>query len=170
MKKSKKIIKTLLVLPLVLGLFFSWFLAKQNLVLAQTASLVATVRTNPLEVKVTALHPVSVGERFKVEATVSNLGKSKIKKTRVEIFLNSGLGLKGKSERKLGVILAENSKTASWRVTAEKTGEYVISVEASGIEEETGDLVKASDTTMVIVEVQNSASFWTLIRKFLARA
>lgn len=164
MKKNKKIIKTILVLPLVLGLFFSWFLAKQSQSLAQTASLVATVRINSLEVEVTAPSSVSLGERFKVEATVRNSGETKIKKTKVEIFPDSGLNLKGNSERKMGVILAENSKTASWRLTAEETGSYFIQVEARGIEEESGGLVEASDVSdSIIVKVKNSTSFWSLI-------
>lgn len=176
MKKSKAVIKTILVLPLVLGLLFS---SVSSLIFAsQTGTLVATVRINPLEVEVTAPSSVSLGERFKVEATVKNSGDTKIKKTKIEIFLNSelnldsGLNLKGNTERKRGVVLAKDSKTAFWWVTAEKTGIYVISVEASGIEEETGDLVEASGSTIVEVEVeaQASTSFWSLIRQFLARA
>lgn len=168
MKKSKKIISPILVLPLVLGLLFSWFLTKQSQVLAQTGAVVATVRINPLEVEVTAPSSVSMGERFKVEAIVKNLGGTKIQKTKVEIFLSSGLSLKGKSERKLGVILEEDSKATSWRITAKETGIYFISVEVSGIEAETGDLVEASGNTMV--ELQNSTSFLDIIKQFLARA
>lgn len=151
MEKSKKIIKTILVLPLVLGLFFSWGSARQNQPWAQTASLVATVRINPLEVEVTAPSPVSLGERFRVEAVVKNLGETRIKKTKVELFWDPGLSLRGNPVRKMGVILGKESKTASWRITAEETGSYVILVEASGIEGEGGDLVEASDTTIVQV-------------------
>lgn len=177
MEKSKTVIKTILVLSLVLGSLFSWLLPKPNQVSAQTASLVATVRLNPLEVKVFAPSFVRVGEQFRVRATISNLGGTKIKKTKAEIFLDPGLSLKGSSRRKLGVISAAASRTASWRVTAKKGGSYVILVEASGIEEETGDLVETSDST--IVEVRSFISFWRLIRyrsipdtirKFLARA
>lgn len=170
MKKSKKIIRTLLVLPLVWGLFFSWFLTKSNPLLAQTASLVATVRINPLEIEVDTPRLVSVGERFKVEAIVKNSGETKIKKTKVEIFLSPGLNLKGNSKRKLGIILAEDSKTTSWWVAPEKTGNYLIVVNASGIEEETGGLVEASGSATLMVEVQDSGGFWSLIRKFLAKA
>ena len=53
--------------------------------------------------------------------------------------------------RKMGVIPEKGSKTASWRVTAEEMGNHVISVEASGIEEEGGDLVEASGTAIVKV-------------------
>lgn len=166
MKRSKKIIKTILVLPLVLGLLFS---SISSFVFAsQTGTVVATVRINPLEVEVTAPPFVRVGERFKVEVTVSNLGDTKIKKAKVEIFLDSGLSLKGKSEQKLGIILAEDSKTVFWWVTAEEIGTNVVLVKASGIEEETQDLVEASDST--IVKVQASLSFLDIIRRFLARA
>lgn len=160
-----------LVLPLVLGLSFFWFLAKQNQVSAQTANLVATVRINGLKVQVTAPSLVRVDRRFKVEATVRNLGGSKIKKTKAVIsFSDSGLDLKGRSGRKLGVILEDGSKVASWRVTAKKAGSYVILVEASGIEEETGNLVEASETVMIRVKTRTNRSFWSLLRKFLARA
>lgn len=134
-----------------MGLFFSLVPAEQNQLWAQTASLVTTVRINPLEIEVTAPSPVVLGARFKVEAIVKNLGETKIKKTRVEIFLDPGLSLKRNPARKMGVILEKESKTASWRVTAEEMGSHVILVEASGIEEEGGDLVEASGTTIVRV-------------------
>lgn len=169
MKKSRTVIKTILVLSLVLGSLFSWLLPKPNQVSAQTASLVATVRLNPLEVEVFAPSFVRVGEQFRVRATVSNLGGRKIKKTKAAIsFSDSGLDIRGKSEQKLGVIPVTESKLASWRVTARETGNYVILVEASGIEEETGNLVEASEST--IVEVRTFISFWRLMRRFLARA
>lgn len=171
------VIKTILVLPLVLGPLFSWFLPKQNRVSAQTASLVATVRLNGLEVKVFAPSFVKVGEQFRIRATVSNLGRAKIKKAKAEISLDPGLDLRGNFKRKLGVILATESRAVFWRVTARQEGRYVVLVEALGIEEEAGNLVEASDST--IVEVQTFISFWNLIRyksipdtirKFLARA
>lgn len=164
MKKNKTVIKILLVLPLVVGLVFTG----QSQVLAQSASLVATVRVNPLKVEVTTTSPVSVGQRFKVQAIINNLGQTRIKQAKAEIFLPPGLSFKGNSEQNLGVILPNNSKTASWQIIAETPGDYFILVYASGIEEETGGLVKAEGTTPVIVT--NSLSFWGRIRRLLARA
>lgn len=169
MRKNKKVLKTIPALPLVVGLLFSWFFSSPSQTFSQTATLVATVRINPLKVKVEAPSSVSVGQRFKVKAIVSNLGETKIKQAKAEIFLPQGLALKGNPEQKLGAILPNKSKTASWQVIAEVTGGYVILVKASGVEEKTGDLVEAEGT--VTVQVQASTSFWRgIIRRFLARA
>ncbi len=146
-------------------MFFSWVSAEQNQLWAQTASLVATVRINPLEVEVTAPSPVILGERLKVEVIVKNLGETKIKKTRVEIFLDPGLSLKRNPVRKMGVIPEKGSKTASWRVTAEEMGSHVILVEASGIEEEGGDLVEASGT--IIVKVMEELPLFSKLKALI---
>ena len=148
-----------------MGLFLSWVSTEQNQLWAQTASLVATVRINPLEVEVTAPSPVILGERLKVEVIVKNLGETKIKKTRVEIFLDPGLSLKRNPVRKMGVIPEKGSKTASWRVTAEEMGSHVILVEASGIEEEGGDLVEASGT--IIVKVMEELPLFSKLKALI---
>ncbi len=169
MKKSKKAIKIILVLPLVLGLFL---LCLSSLVSAsQTGTVVATVSINPLTVKISAPSVVRQGRLFKVRARIGNLDQSKIEEVKAIISVPLGLAVQGAAEKKVGkvgVIRGGKEKRVSWRVLAEETGNHFILVEASGIEEESGDPVKAGGGTMVVVEVQNSRGFWSLIKKFLA--
>lgn len=163
MKKSKRIIKTTLVLSLVLGLLFP---SLSSLVFAsQTGIVVATVSINPLEVEVTAPSTVLVGESFKVTGVVKNLGLTRIRRSRAVLSLNPGLSLRGKEEKSLGIIGGESEKTAHWQLKAESPGTYILLVSASGVEEESGDLVEASGTT--IVKVAEKLTFFSKLRALL---
>ena len=167
-KRSKKIIKTILVLPLVLGLFFSWFFSGQSQVLAQTASLTATVSINPLGLELSAPSSVSQGDSFKLKAKIGNLGQSKLQKVEATIFINSGLIVRGKEEKKAGTIKGESQKTATWQIKAQEAGHYLIIVDVSGKVAETGDLVTISHSFKVTVSPQTS--LLSRLTRFLFRA
>ena len=166
MKKSKKIIKTILVLPLVLGLLFSSF--SSFVFASQTGTLVATVSINPLTLQLSAPSIVQQGRSFRLRAQIGNLGQSKIKEAEAIISVPSGLIVKGAEEKKVGIIRGGREKRVSWQIKAKTEGIYIIQVEARGRVAETGDLVTTSETVMVKVMAQ--ISFLDLIRQFLARA
>lgn len=165
--KSKTIIRTILVLPLVLGLSFSSF---SSLVFAsQTGTVVATVRINPLKLEVSVPFLVFEQQRFKVKAKVQNLGETKIEKAKAEIFLPEGLHLiSPKSRQNLGTLAPHRTKWRTWWVRATREGEYAVLVEAWGVEKETQTQVWVEETAMV--EVRARISFLDIIRRFLARA
>lgn len=168
MKENKKIIKTILVLPLVLGLFFFWFFAQESPVSAQTASLVATVSVNPLTLDLFAPASVSQGDSFKLRVEIGNLGQSKIEKVKASIFIDSGLIVRGKEEKKAGTIQGESQKTVAWRIKA--VGDptvYIIQVEVRGIVKETGGLATISRTVKVTISPQTS--LLSRLRRFLLR-
>lgn len=164
MKKNKKIIKTLLVLPLVWGLFFSLVL---NPVFASpTGTIMATVSINPLSLKIFAPSIVRQRRFFRVRARIGNLGQKEIEEVEVTISVPPGLEIKGEEEKEIEEIEGGKEKRVSWRIKANKPGFYVIQVDARGIMAETEDLVTSSETATV--EVRVWISFWDKIRQFFS--
>jgi len=167
-KKNKKVLKTILVLPLVVGLVFSWLFSSQSQVFAQTASLVATVSINPLTLELYAPTTVVQGDSFKLKAEIGNRGQSKVQKVEATIFTDSGLIVRGKETKKVGMIKGGDQKDAAWRIKAQEPGFYLITIEVRGKVAETGDWATKSRTTKVTVITQTS--LLSRLRRFLFRA
>lgn len=166
MKKSKGIIKTALVLPLVVGLFFSWFFSSQSQVFAQTASLVATVRVNPLEVEVNTPPKVVVREWFTIRVSVSNRGSETIQKTTATLNTPTEIVVRGK-DKKLGDLGLGETKTVSWQAKANSSGNFVILAEVTG--NLAGEIISASDTTMISADLSTN-SLVTRLRRLIFRS
>lgn len=100
-------------------------------VLAQSAILTATIRPNPLEVKITAPSTVAVGQWFDVSADFSNLGSEVITKTIATLNTPSDLKVKGQ-RKKIGDLNNHETKTGIWQLKANASGDFVILVEVTG--------------------------------------
>lgn len=142
-----------LALGLLVAVSFA-YLSTQAKVQADERVVVATVRVqlNLLEVAVSAPEVVTVGDRFRVVATLRNLGSAKMRNARATIQLPlNGLSLNGQTEKNVGAILPGGEKRARWNLVAEAPGNYVIMVTAVGTDEKGGDLMEAEDTAMIEV-------------------
>jgi len=121
-------------------------------------SATVTVLPSPLVVTVSAPSSVSVGEHFKVKATIENRGEANIKKAVVTISFDPGEGLtlvRRNAEQTIGVIPLHKEKSAYWLVKADLVGTYAIRVLASGEDKLTGILLTGEGSTTVVVVEQS---------------
>ena len=121
-----------------------------------SATVLATVRINTLEVSLAAPGSVEVGEHSDVVATLKNLGSTKIMGAKATIHLpalatSTAFTLRGQADKNVGAIPPGKDKQARWNLVAEAAGNFVIMVTATGTEEESGDLLEAQDTAMIEV-------------------
>lgn len=135
--------KKLVILLIVL----SFFLASVAASFAQTSTLTATVRVNPLKVEFIA-PPTSliVGRWTDIDATVSNSGTQEVTKTIVTLNASPGIKIRGK-RKKVGNLFAGQTENLSWRIKANRQGEFVIQVEATG--KLAGEDISVSDSTII---------------------
>lgn len=113
---------------------------------AQSATLTATVKPNPLEVKVVAPNNVQVDKWFDIETQIINKGDAAIEKTFVTIHTPSELSVRGKKVR-IGTLTAGGTTKVVWRAKAKEFGNFVVQVDVGG--NLNGEKVSASDTTLI---------------------
>jgi len=135
-------------LRFTLPLVFVFFLSFVGYPFAQEGTVSATVRPNPLEVKLTFLSAIPVGEWFEVTAAVSNQGDIVVSKASATINLHSGMRVRGLRKR-LGNFASGEEKVVTWLVRAKNPGEYIIQVEAKG--KLLGEEISASDSANISV-------------------
>jgi len=120
--------KLFFTLPLVLVFFFS----VTGYSFAQGGIVSATVRPNPLEVKLTFPSAVPVGEWVEVTAEVSNKGDLVISKVSASLDVSSGISVRGKKKR-LGNFSPSEEKVVKWMIKVRRPGNYVAQAEAKGV-------------------------------------
>ncbi len=110
-----------------------------------------TVKINPLVVSLTVPgEPVSVGERFTVQARVENRGESRIQRVTATLQLPSGLEMRGPATRPLGTLQPLRSRSREWRLEAAQTGSFVLMVTADGIVASDGATVSAESGARIV--------------------
>lgn len=134
--------KKLIILLIVLLSFF----AVARSAFAQTATLTATVRVNPLKIKVSASSGVPVGQWFDIKAEVSNHGRRTVNKMFVLINKPSGLKIKGKKQR-IGNLAPGETKIVIWRARINSSGIFLVTAEVSGKLDK--EEITVSDTTTI---------------------
>lgn len=142
---------------LVLPVALTCLLLAVNSVWAQTASLTATVRPNPLIVEIIAPSNVSVGQWFEIKADVSNLGTETISRTVATIYTPSEISVKGPKE-KIGDLAGGGKKTVIWQAKANRPGSFIIQVEVTG--ELAGESISASDSPLISASSSALANLW----------
>ncbi len=105
----------------ILSIMLVYLLAAGGTVYAQSASLNATVRINPLEVKVSSPTNISAGQWFEVKAEVSNLGTERISRTFATLNTSPGFIVRGREKKSLGSLPSGGTKTVRWRVRADSS-------------------------------------------------
>ncbi len=134
--------RKLFILPIVIV----FLLAAGSTAYAQSSTLTATVRPNPLEVEVFAPSNVSVGSWFDIKVEVSNLGTETVTNTSALISPPSELVVRGKRKR-IGNLSPGATQTITFRARANSSGTLIVTVEVAG--ELAGEDILASDTTII---------------------
>ena len=122
--------------------------------LAQSGSVTATVRPNPLEVKVSAPSSVGVNEWFDIKVTITNKGAA-VTKTFAKIHTSSDLKLKTRGKKKRIGTLTTGKTKITWQAKANQGGNYVILVEVEGflgtekISADGSPVVEATDSILL---------------------
>ena len=130
----------------ILAAGFLFVAASFSHVYAQSSTVTATVRPNPLKVTISAPQNVSVRQWFTVSADVSNLGKETI--TQTVATLNVPAKLKVQHQRRnLGNLAAHGTKIVTWQVKANVSGNFIITAEASG--KLLTETISSSDSTTI---------------------
>lgn len=157
---------------LAAAIFFSGASQKGMMSVAEASfldTIIALVTINPLHVVISAPAEVEAEKVFKVEATVSNRGEERIKNAQAEIFLPEGLVLMSKNlSKEIGVIPGKKAKKAFWRIQGIETGNFVISVSASG--ELQGDSISVQGNTVIVAvqaEFRPPGRSFNLFQRFL---
>lgn len=115
-------------------------------VLAQSGTVTATVRPNPLKVTVSAPPTVQVGQWFDVTADISNLGSDTVAKATATIFTPTNMSVKGQ-KKKVGDVSGGQTKTVTWRAKANSPDTFVIQVEVTG--DLLGEQISASGSAVI---------------------
>lgn len=126
-------------------LFFSLWIAQPAF--AQSGTVLATVRPNPLEVVITAPAAVTVGQNFTISAQISNLGSLRINRAVATLNIPPEISVKGNKSKGLGNLTGGETTTVSWQANVTLAGNFVVQVEVSGFLE--GELISASDSTLI---------------------
>lgn len=124
---------------------------------AQSATLTATVKINPLDIQVFAPTNVVVGEWFDIKADITNRGSQIVNKTFAKANVPSGLSVRGK-KKKIGVLGARETKTIIWRAKATRTDtNLLIQIDVNGtlMDEE----ISASSDSKIILASQTIVFF-----------
>lgn len=131
---------------LALASFILAFLGAAGSALAQTATLTATVRPNPLELELMAPQNVVVGEWFDISASVSNKGGEVIRKTWITLNTPGEIVARG-VKKNLGDLQPGETRTVNWRAKANSAGKFVVMAQVTG--KLAGEPISASDTALI---------------------
>lgn len=154
--------KKLVILPI--ALVFLLVLARSSF--AQTATLIATVRTNPLKVEISPIVVIPTEKKwFEIPVVVSNLGSETI--TETEVYLHSSPKLNVKQKKKKIGNLVPGKETIIWLAKATKPGSFVIQVEAVGklADEE----ISVTDSRVIEIFSSSTASFFSSFFRLASR-
>ena len=119
-------------------------------------TIVAFVTINPLRVRISTPSEADVGRNFKAEVIIENRGDVRISNVNVEIFISEGLVLVSKDgSKEIGNVSGNREKKILWQVKGIETGNFGISVQATG--RVRGDAVSAEGNTAVVAVVEKSS-------------
>ena len=127
---------------------------------AQSASLTATVRVNPLEVKLAAPSKIPVRDWFEIEVLIFNKGSEAITKISAKMHTPSELAVKGKRKR-IGTLGPGEITKVIWQAKANQAGDFVIQVDVEGFLD--GEKISESDSTLISA----TSSIWPFWLRFL---
>jgi hypothetical protein len=93
-----------------------------------SASIEATVQVTAIDVQLAlSTSSARVGDKLGADATVSNLGSTRLAAIEVELRVDTaGLGIKGNGKTTVSKLAAGRSATVSWSICALQPGNYVV--------------------------------------------
>jgi len=155
-KNTKRILLTLSLVFILLFFIFFGLDYSVNQIASIFSIVITRVTINPLEVNVSAPVEAEISKAFRVEARVINKGEKEIRNAKAEIFLSEGLSLKRSSVQNFGIIRGKKEKKVFWQIRGDITGNYFITVKATGrlgVED-----INSEDSTMVKIIGETSPS------------
>ena len=114
---------------------------------AQSGTVTATVRPNPLDVEVAAPSQVTVREWSDIEVIIKNKGSTPITKTSAKIHSSSGFSVKGRS-KKVGTLGPGETAKIMVLAKANHAGNYIIQVDVQGFLE--GEKISSGDSALIV--------------------
>lgn len=154
--------KKLVILPI--ALVFLLVLARSSF--AQTATLTATVRSNPLKVKISPIGVIPTEKRwFEIPVVVSNLGSETI--TETEVYLHSSPKLNVKQKKKKIGNLVKGKETIIWLAKATKPGNFIIQVEVVG--KLAGEEISTTGSGVINIPSSSTVSFFSSFFRLASR-
>lgn len=124
---------------------------------AQSGTVTATVRPNPLAVVVSVPGTVVVGQWFDTSANITNLGNQTISGTSATIQVPQEVTVRN-PKKKIGNLAGGQTESVTWRAKANSPGSFVIQVEATG--NLAGEQIFSSDSA--IISAVNSLALFLL--------
>lgn len=144
----------------ILSILLTYLFAIGGIVYAQSASLIATVHVNPLEVEIILPGNVEIGEWFKITAIIINHGSEKIKHNRVSIYPPPEVSVRGSNEKGVGILRPGGTRTISWWIRVDSPSANFVLIEVVGTL--LGEEVSASDTVSIpIITTTTLSLLWS---------
>ena len=135
---------------------------------AQESQIIGTVSVGletPLTLELSSRSSIFVGQHFNLKAELNNIGQNDVDEIILSLDLSAGLDLiRGDSSQDIGTVKAGKKAIISWRIRGSELGNYVMQVQAIGIEQDTDEQVEA--LTSQTIEVRQKKLFDSLFLSF----
>lgn len=132
---------------------------------SQIIGTVSVAMETPLILELSSRSRVFIGQNFNLKAELNNIGQNDVDEVTITLDLPVGLDLiRGDLNQDIGTLRAGKKKTVNWRIRGLELGNYVIQVQASGIEQDSEDQAEASASQAV--EVRQKRLFDSLFLSF----
>ena len=108
---------------------------------------------------------VVIGQNFNLKAELNNIGQNDVDEVVLSLDLPAGLDLiRDDLNQGIGTLRAGKKKTVNWRIRGLELGNYVVQVQANGIEQGSNETVEA--VASQAVEVRQKRLFDSLFLSF----
>ena len=132
---------------------------------SQIIGTVSVALETPLILELSSRSRVFVNQKFNLKAELKNIGQNDVDGIIMTLDLPVGLTLtKGDLVQNTGTLKAGKKKIVNWRIRGLELGNYVVQVQANGIEQPFGEQVEASASQAV--EVRQKRLFDSLFLSF----
>lgn len=131
---------------------------------AQESQIIGTVSValeTPLTLELSSRSRVFITQNFNLKAELNNIGQNDVDEIVLSLDLPVGLDLiRGDLNQGIGTLRAGKKKIVNWRIRGSELGNYVVQVQANGIEQNSGETVEA--VASQAVEVRQKRLFDSL--------
>jgi len=130
---------------------------------AQDSQIIGTVSValeTPLTLELSSRSSVFIGQNFNIKAELNNIGQNDVDGIILSLDLPVGLDLiKDDLNQDIGTVKAGKKKIVNWRVRGSELGNYVVQVQASGIEQNSNEEVEALASQAIEVRQEKLFDF-----------
>lgn len=135
---------------------------------AQESQIIGTVSValeTPLTLELSSRPSVFIGQNFNLKVELNNIGQNDVDGVVLSLDLPVGLDLiRGDSSQDIGTVKAGKKAIVNWRIRGLELGNYVMQVQASGLEQISNEQVEALASQTI--EVRQKGLFDSLFLSF----